>query len=177
MTFANTPQNERRRQAPPERITPSQNRKLFALAKEQGKSIDELRDMTPAGSISMLTKFQAANLIDALESGKSVDYSKQSRMRCGTGVSPVNQKRTRRPKGVIALATDAQRNTIEDLRAALGWSDEGLTEFLAKRHYKGTNRPMTEMLTSGDAVARIELLKAVLEKSRNAASRRKENHE
>lgn len=48
-------------------ITPAQRRKLFALASRRGLDLDGLRDLTPAGSVSMLTRSQAADLIDRLE--------------------------------------------------------------------------------------------------------------
>ena len=60
----------------------------------------------------------------------------------------------------------------QDLRLELGWTEEGFTEWLGKRHYKGTKRPMTEMNSSGDAVAVIELLKGVLARTRKAQERK-----
>jgi len=49
-----------------ERITDAQRRKLFAVAKSRGLDLEAVRDLTPAGSVSMLTRAQAHDLIDRL---------------------------------------------------------------------------------------------------------------
>ncbi len=165
MTFANAPQN-RPRGDTTDRLTDAHRRMIFRLKTDRGLTIDDVRDMTPAGSISMLTKFQATSLIDALKTGKPVDYSKRSRI-------PAERRSKRRPKNVFAMASDAQRNTIEALRIELGWSKEHLHDWLSKRHHKD-GRPMTEIQSSGDAVAVIELLKAVRIRQHRANERRKE---
>lgn len=48
-------------------LTAAQRRKLFALAGEHGLTLDGLRALTPAGSISMLNRGEAAVLINTLD--------------------------------------------------------------------------------------------------------------
>lgn len=47
-------------------INDGQRKMIFGLGKKLGLDIDDLRAMTPAGSISALTRAQAAKLIDTL---------------------------------------------------------------------------------------------------------------
>lgn len=51
----------------PGKITAAQRRRLFARAHELGCDVDDLRAMTPTGSVSKLTRPEAAWLIDQLE--------------------------------------------------------------------------------------------------------------
>lgn len=136
-------------------ITPAQRTALFAAARSRGLGIDDIRAMTPAGSISKLTRLQARELLDRLNAG----------------TPHAVQHRPRRPKGVYALVTDAQRNKIEALRIELGWTPERLKEWLGERTH-ADGRPMTRMDTTADASAVIELLKAVTGRSAVARSRR-----
>ena len=142
-----------------ERITPPQRRALFAAAGDRGLSIDDIRDMTPAGSISALTRAQASDLLDRVNAGKDFDERRRKRPR-----GP------RRPKGVFAMASPAQRAKIEALRIDLGWTPDGLAGFLAERHYSHGGS-MSKILTTADASEIIELLKAVLNRQRAAARR------
>lgn len=48
------------------KITRDQRRMIFGLGRKLGFGIDDLRAMTPTGSISVLTRRQAADMIDAL---------------------------------------------------------------------------------------------------------------
>ncbi len=148
-----------------QKLTAAQRCKIFALGNEQGKGIDDLRAMTPVGSISMLTRMQAAQLIDALEHGKSPDYEKRSR------VPASRRPGYRRPKNVIRMVTDQQRNMIEALRIDFDWTKDGLDKWLSARHYPGEQRPLTQMQTSKDAQFVIELLKEVLNRSMKGRQR------
>lgn len=140
-------------------ITPEQRKALFAIGKARGRSIDDLRDLTPAGSISALTRLQTARLLESLNAGTPYRGS------------PRRSRTPRHPKGVFAIATPAQRNKIEALRIDLGWTPDGLAGFLHdRRHTDG--RRMTRIDGTTDAAAVIELLKAVLVKSRQAQDRR-----
>lgn len=68
------------------------------------------------------------------------------------------------------MASLAQRAKIEALRIDLEWGQEGLSGFLAERHYShGGN--MGSILTSRDASEVIELLKAVLAKQSAARTK------
>lgn len=143
-----------------DKLTAKQRCKLFGLAKEKSLSHAALRQMTPAGSVAKLTIVEAAVLIDAVQAGKSPDYGKPPRV-------PRN-KRKRRPKGVAGIATDAQLAKIDALRIDLGWTVAGLKEWLSKRHYKTHGGTMDVIRSSDDAKEVIELLKAVIERSRKA---------
>jgi hypothetical protein len=55
-------------------ITPEQRRAIFAAGKVRRLDLDGLRDLTPMGSISALTRLQAAQLIDRLNAGSENAY-------------------------------------------------------------------------------------------------------
>jgi hypothetical protein len=112
-------------------------------------SIDDLRALTPAGSISAMTHRQASDLLNRLNARTEYEHPRKTK------------RGPRRPKGVYRLATDAQRAKVESLRMYLGWTPDRLSEWLGERHHKD-GRPMTRIDSSIDAVAVIELLKAVL---------------
>jgi hypothetical protein len=97
-------------------ITPAQRRALFAIGKARGLTVDDLRDLTPTGSISALTRDQASHLLDRLNAHTDHEHPRQS------------PRRPRRPKGVYAFASAAQRRKIEALRIDLDWSPQGLHE-------------------------------------------------
>ena len=140
-------------------MTPDQRRAIFAAGRAHGLDVDALRGLTPAGSISALTRLQAAGLIDRLNAGQENAYPKR------------HSRAPRRPKGIYAVCTASQRNKIEALRIDLGWTPEGLAGFLAERHHSD-GRPMTSVDSTTDGIAVIELLKGVLEKTLAARSRR-----
>jgi hypothetical protein len=135
-------------------ITEPQRRSLFAWAKEHGASIDDLREMTPAGSISMMTCVQASALLDRLN-------------RAG----PPPKRRRRRPKNVCAMVSDKQRSMIVSLRLTLGWGAEALDDWLSRRHFRD-GRAMNAIDSSHDAVAVIELLKGVVKRTERAKEAR-----
>jgi len=94
--------------AGPERITEAQRRMLFARAKALGMGLDDIRAMTPKGSVSALTKEEARDLIDRL----------------------VGQPgRAWRDQGT---ATGNQLSTIEYLRGLVGFSDTEFSHWLGK---------------------------------------------
>lgn len=135
-------------------ITPAQRTAIFAAARSRGLGIDDIRVMTPTGSISKLTRLQARDVLDRLNAG----------------TPHAVQHRPRRPKGVYAFVTDAQRNKIEALRFELGWTPEQLKAWLGERTH-ADGRPMTRMDTTADASAVIELLKAVASRAEIARHR------
>ena len=140
-----------------DRVTKKQIAHIFAIGRERGMTTDDLREMTPAGSISMLTRVQAMHLIDALKRGKSPDYEQKT--------NAPRKPRQRRPKNVIRLVTDDQRALIEALRIDLDWTEDQLDAWLRVRHFPGESRNLTQMQTSKDAQFVIELLKRVLDKT------------
>lgn len=128
------------------KITQPQMRKLYATAREKGIDNDLLHDMVKSrykkDSVRALTIKQAANLIDSMETGRTV--------RLPTG----------RP---LYLATEKQIYKIHGLEKALGWADNParLRGFLKK--YAGTEQ--VEWLTKEQAWRVIEGLKSVLKQA------------
>lgn len=136
-------------------VSDAQRRAIFAAASRIGLSIEDVRALTPSGSISKLTFHQAGDLLKHLNAGTEHAHPRQA------------PRGPRRPKGVYAIATDAQRRKIESLRISLDWTVEGLNSWLSERtHVDG--RPMTRVDSTADANAVIELLKVVLSKTLKA---------
>jgi len=96
-------------QGQPDLITAAQRRLLFARARALGMGLDDIRAMTPKGSVSAMTKEEARNLIDRL-------------LR-----RPV---RAWREQGT---ATGNQIGTIEYLRVLVGFSGAEFSKWLGKR--------------------------------------------
>jgi hypothetical protein len=147
---------------PPEQVMPgpitdAQRRAIFAAARAHGLSTDDVRAMTPAGSISKMSAVEACALLERLNSG--TDYQRDRRER---------PRSPRRPKGVHAMVSEPQKRRIASLRIDLGWTHEKLAEFLAKRHYSHGGA-MSKMLTTADGSEVIELLKGV--QTRHQAAR------
>lgn len=137
-------------------ISPAQRRAIFAAAESRGLSIDDVRDMTPAGSISRLTWQRASNLLDSINRGTAFQKDRRERPR-----SP------RRPKGVMAMVSEAQHRKIESLRIDLSFTTSRLHEFLAVRHYSHGGST-ARILTAADGIEVIELLKAVAARKKYA---------
>jgi len=142
-------------------ITAAQRAALFAAGAARGLSIDDIRALTPAGSISMLSRAQASDLLDRMNSGTAYAHPRPVR------------RGPRRPKGVYRVRTPTQLAKIEALRVQLGWTAEGLAGWLSERHYVD-GRPMTRIDSSADGVAVIELLKGVLKRTEAAQARANE---
>ena len=135
-------------------VTATQRRALFAAGRARRLDIDGLRALSPDGRMSKLTRAQAADLLTRLNQGTDHEHPRR----------PV--RGPRRPKGVYAFVSDAQRRKIESLRIDGGWTHEGLDLWQSERHHDD-GRPMTRVVeSSADDVAVIELLKAVLAQSR-----------
>lgn len=132
-----------------ERIRPAQRAALFAIGTARGLDIDDLRAMTPKGSISALSFAEASALLSRLNAGTEFAHPRP----------PARQPR--RPKGVYAFRTAAQLRKIEALRIELGWTPEGLDGFLASRKFRD-GRPMNSIASTSDGRDAIELLKHVL---------------
>jgi hypothetical protein len=139
-------------------ITAAQRKALFAAGRAHGLDVDGLRELTPAGSISRLTRLQANQLIDRLNAGTEHSHPKR------------HSRLPRRPKGIYAVRSGPQMLKIEALRIDLGWTPEGLQGWLAERHH-ADGRAMTRINSTADAAAVIELLKAVLVKTDRARAR------
>lgn len=149
-------------------IHAAQRRALFAAARARGMSTDDLRAMTPAGSISMLTADQAHCLLDRLNGNSPFAIRHSS----------FGGRRRRRPRaaaGVIRMVSPEQRALIISIRMELGWTDAELHDWLMKRHH-ADGRPMNVMQSSADAVAVIELLKGVRTRTFIARWRKKNNN-
>lgn len=90
-------------------ITAGQRRRLFALARERGLDLDQLRAATPAGSVSALSHDQAAAIIERL--GGSADVGAFS------------------PRGDV---TRRQLGMIEHLRELVGFDAAGFSAWLRR---------------------------------------------
>lgn len=148
----------------PIELKDSQRRALFAAARKKGLSTDDLRAMTPKGSISKLTSAEAADLLNRLNKGTAYDRPAPPRKR--------------RPRGVVAmrpgsalLQMDSQ--LCRDLKIHYQWTEGSLSRWLADRTLpSGTqaDRPVT----ARDYQERIELLKGVLKRARAATAAKEE---
>jgi len=92
----------------PDLITDAQRRMLFARAKVLGLGLDDIRAMTPKGSVSALTKEEARDLIDRLVRRPGRAWQDQG------------------------AATGNQLATIEYLRGLVGFSDTEFGHWLGK---------------------------------------------
>ena len=136
------------RRIPDVAMSDAQRCAIFAAMTERGLNIDDVRALCPNRSISRLTFQEAGIVLNRLNAGTAYAHPRQ------------RQHSPRRPKGVYRIATDAQRRKIESLRIQLGWTPEGLAEFLSERRY-ADGRKMSRVDSSGDASSVIELLKGV----------------
>ena len=146
----------------PRPMSDAQRRTIFGLGRRLGMGLDELRDLTPLGSLSALDGKQAAELIDRLK----------------TGVRPENRpapkKRPRRRRqtedGVVAipLVTPAQKTEIARLVVCeLGWTAPGFDAWLRAKH----STACFEKLADGRRATKIihSLRKIVEWRARRAA--------
>jgi len=92
-------------------ITADQRRMLFGLGKSKGLGIDALRDMTPKGSISALSRTEAGKLIDRL-----LDKPNWSALHHGNGT-----------------ATGKQLGLIAHLRDQIGFSNDDFCRWLQRQ--------------------------------------------
>ena len=126
-------------------------RALFAAAHARGMDDDELRALTPTGSVKALTFPQASQLLNRLN-GR------------GPGYKPPRNRKPRRAPDTFAPLSDEQRDLIDrKLRIALGWTPEQMKAHLEKKHYvSDPSRDMSSIVSTTDGVAVAEHLKKVL---------------
>lgn len=128
-------------------LTPAQNRAIWAAARSKG--IDP-HDLTGGRSIRELTTLEASALLDRLNNKPA-------------GSKP--PRRSRAPRDVTRLISTNQLDMIAKLRIAMGWTPAELGVFMdARRYPSDPRRKMSDMTSSPDAVAVIELLKKVVAK-------------
>lgn len=102
--------------------TPDQRRAIVLAGQRLGMDVDELRSLTPAGSLRALSFEQASALLDRLNEGRRPEP-----------VAAERKPRPRRPSpGVIRIISDRQREVIASYRDRLGWTDEHFGKFLQK---------------------------------------------
>jgi hypothetical protein len=143
-------------------MTGGQRRALFAAARRRGFDRDDLRAMTPAGSVSALTIAQAGELLDRLNAGTEHDRTRG------------RHRPARLPSGVVRFVTASQRAKIESIRLELGWTPQRLDEFLSGRTYD-RGGAMNVIRTSRDGMNVIQLLRGVQANMRRSAARRDGN--
>lgn len=151
-----------RRQRRESGITREQMRALFAAASRATLTVEELRALTPHQSISRMTIAEASALLDRLNKGTAYAAPRPSPQAPG----PRPRATARRPSGIATFVTDGQKLMIDSLRLELGWTPDQLRLWLDKRHYRNDPaRSMSQIHSSADGVAVIELLKAVRDRT------------
>ena len=134
-------------------ISQPQRRKLFAVARERGLTHDDLRAMTPAGSVSALSYHQAAELLTRL---------------CGKPYrAPERRRRRSRRTGAIPIATNPQKFYIRILADQLGLSKSQLDAYIRSRHHRNG---LADVIQGKDASDIIEGLKAQVSRLRELPS-------
>ncbi len=98
-------------------ITGAQRRTIFGLAKGIGFGLDDVRALTPCGSVSALSRAEAADLIN--------------RLRGGSGQAA--ESGTYDDSSASDRPTAAQRRTLAKLRAELGFTDAQFAAWIAGR--------------------------------------------
>lgn len=151
-------------------ITDNQRRALFAWAAEHGKTHDDLRAMTPKGSISMLSFMEAHRLLNELN-GRANQRGGPHEPRVASGGDAGRPHKPRAAKGVCRILSPEQFALIEDLAKQLRehyrWTVRDFDAWLSKRHHKD-GRPMTTIESSRDGVAVIQVLTHTLRQAREA---------
>lgn len=151
-------------------ITPPQKKAIFAAGRAHGFDHEELRRLGDCKHISDLTCAQASSLLDRLNQGRDPALARPTK------------RRRRRPSNVIALATPEQRALIERnnvlLMRLFNWSEASLRAFFEARHFKARHvkdrRPMTDVRTTRDGIAVIQLQQGVIIRRRRAMQKQRE---
>lgn len=138
---------------------------IVIAGKARGMSLDDIRALTPKGSVSMLTAREAAQLLSRLNSGTAYD-------------KPAPPRQRRRPNGIVAIPTgwllSKDSAMCRELRAQYGWSEQQLTDWLTKRTLP-SGASAARPATGRDYQERIELIKGVLTRARKAAAKKEES--
>ena len=156
------------------RVTRPQLSKIWTTAKERGLSPDQVRDMTPAGSVGSLTTREASELIDALVRGRAPDYSRCRRSSPSPSASSAPLREPRRPRasaGVIRLpspeAALLDSSNISWLaehwrhKDGTHWTELQVLDWLGTRHFKHGG-PMNVCRSARDLADRIEFTKGLI---------------
>jgi len=142
------------------RITRKQIARIWATAHDLGMDRQALYALVPGGSISHLTRAQAADLIKALD-------------RLSALGKPPGPEEAERPPVAAWQATPAQIALIRSLFARLGWHDDPRRERGFLRKYAHVSA-VEEIRDRKRAIAVIEALKAIL--ARRERSRTRNEH-
>ncbi len=134
--------------------TPAQRRAIVLAGRQRGMDLDQLRGMTPAGSLRALSFDQAAAILDRLHDGRPAPERKR------------RPPRRSRP-GILKMVTLRQRETIASLQVRIGWGDERLDEFL----WRTFGLRMQTLASRRDASRIITILGRVLEHKQGKCSR------
>ena len=120
-------------------ITALQRRQIFGLGRARGFDIDGLRELTPAGSISALTRSQAERLIAKL-----------------AGETP-GRGAGRRARGVPRV-TAQQLGQIRHLRGVLGFRDDEWEHWLLDRFGIRSTGEIRDRETARRVIATLTML-------------------
>lgn len=100
-------------------VTTAQLRCLHALGRERRLSHDDLRATCGVESLSLLSRDEAATVIDRLQ---------------GDRPSPRTRRRSTPGPRLVGAATDKQRDYLRALWTQLGYKPDGLDAWLRQRH-------------------------------------------
>ena len=135
-------------------VSRKQIAKIWATAHELGMDREMLYALVPGGSISHMTRTQAAELIGALD--RLIGPESRPRLR-----------RRRYPSGPPWRATESQHGLIRSLFVRLGWHDDPRREQGFLRKYAHVDF-VEEITDRKRAIALIEALKAILARRQRA---------
>ena len=128
--------------------TTAQRQAIAIAGKARGLAVDDIRALTPAGSIRALTFEQASALLDRLNGGRP------------RPAAPAQAPRSRRRRpGVLAIITDRQREVLASYQGRLGWSNERLDAFMQRTF----GLTMATLASRRDASRAITILRRVID--------------
>jgi len=113
-------------------------------------SVDDLRAMTPAGSLRALSFEAASALLDSLNQNRPEGAER-----------PAGERRSGRRgrPGIYKMVTPRQIEAVGQYRAALGWTEARLDEFLRRT----IGMPLAKVAVRRDASRAIFVLQRCLQ--------------
>lgn len=127
--------------------TAAQRRAIVLIGRGLGMDVDELRALTPAGSLRALSFEAAAALLDRLNAGRPKREE------------PARPAGRRSKDGVFKMVTPRQREVIRSYQGRIGWDDAELDAFL-QRTFKLS---LATLATRRDASRALTVLRKIVE--------------